>query len=64
MGVAVGLLPVTGQPMPLVSRGGTSLAFTGLALGIIISVTREINFKNTNFNNGNNAEVEITEVDS
>lgn len=64
MGVAVGLLPVTGQPMPLVSRGGTSLAFTGLAIGIIISVTREINFKNTNFNNGNNSEVEITEADS
>lgn len=59
MGVAVGLLPVTGQPMPLVSRGGTSLAFTGLSLGIIISVTREINFKN-----GNNSEVEITEADS
>lgn len=64
MGVAVGLLPVTGQPMPLVSRGGTSLAFTGLAIGIIISVTREINFKNTNFNDGNNSEVEITEADS
>ena len=59
MGVAVGLLPVTGQPMPFVSRGGTSLAFTGLSLGIIISVTREINFKN-----GNNSEVEITEADS
>lgn len=59
MGVAVGLLPVTGQPMPLVSRGGTSLAFTGLAIGIIISVTREINN-----NNENNSEVEITEADS
>lgn len=59
MGVAVGLLPVTGQPMPFVSRGGTSLAFTGLSLGIIISVTREINK-----DNGNNSEVEITEADS
>lgn len=59
MGVAVGLLPVTGQPMPLVSRGGTSLAFTGLSLGIIISVTKEINY-----NNENNSEVEITETDS
>ena len=64
MGVAVGLLPVTGQPMPLVSRGGTSLAFTGLALGIIISVTREINLKDTNLNDENNSEVEITEADS
>ena len=39
MGVAVGLLPVTGQPMPFVSRGGTSLLFTGISIGIIISVT-------------------------
>lgn len=45
MGVAVGLLPVTGQPLPFVSRGGTSMLFTGLALGIIISVTKEI-YKN------------------
>jgi cell division protein FtsW len=64
MGVAVGLLPVTGQPMPFVSRGGTSLAFTGLALGIIISVTREINFKETYLDDGNNSEVELTEADS
>lgn len=64
MGVAVGLLPVTGQPMPFVSRGGTSLAFTGLAIGIIISVTREINFKDTSFNDGNNSEIELTEADS
>ena len=39
MGVAVGLLPVTGQPMPFVSRGGTSLLFTGISIGIIISIT-------------------------
>jgi cell division protein FtsW len=40
MGVAVGLFPVTGQPLPLLSMGGTSLIFTGLAIGIIISVSR------------------------
>ncbi len=40
MGVAVGLGPITGLPMPLVSMGGTSLLFTGLALGIILSVSR------------------------
>ena len=40
MGVAVGLLPITGQPLPLLSMGGTSLLFTGLAIGIIISVSR------------------------
>jgi cell division protein FtsW len=40
MGVAVGLGPVTGQPLPLLSMGGTSLLFTGISLGIIISVSR------------------------
>lgn len=42
MGVAVGLLPVTGQPLPLVSMGGTSIWFTSLSLGIILSVSKEI----------------------
>lgn len=38
MGVAVALLPVTGQPLPLISSGGTSLWMTFLAVGIILSV--------------------------
>lgn len=40
MGVAVGLGPVTGLPLPFLSMGGTSLLFTGIALGIILSVSR------------------------
>lgn len=40
MGVTVGLLPVTGQPLPLISNGGTSLIFTAINLGIILSVSR------------------------
>lgn len=40
MAVAVGLVPVTGQPLPMVSMGGTSLLFTGVAIGIILSVSR------------------------
>lgn len=40
MGVVVGLGPITGQPLPLVSMGGTSMVFTGLALGIVLSVSR------------------------
>ena len=40
IGVVVGLGPVTGQTLPLISMGGTSLLFTGLALGIILSVSR------------------------
>jgi len=42
MGVAVDLLPVTGQPLPLVSMGGTSIWFTSLSIGIILSVSKEV----------------------
>ncbi len=42
MGVAVNLLPVTGQTLPLISMGGTSIWFTSLAIGIILSVSKEI----------------------
>lgn len=42
MGVAVDLLPVTGQPLPLVSMGGTSIWFTCVTLGIILSVSRQV----------------------
>jgi cell division protein FtsW len=45
MGVAVGLLPVTGQPLPLVSMGGTSIWFTSISLGILLSVSKEIAIK-------------------
>ena len=38
MGVCVGLLPVTGQTLPLVSMGGTSLLFTSAAFGVILSI--------------------------
>ncbi len=40
--VAVGFVPVTGQPLPLVSMGGTSLWFTSIAIGIILSVSRSL----------------------
>lgn len=39
MGVCVGLFPVTGQPLPLVSMGGTSLLFTSASFGMILSVS-------------------------
>lgn len=42
MAVAVGLFPVTGVPLPLVSMGGTSILFTSVAFGIILSVSRDI----------------------
>ena len=40
MAVAVGIFPVTGLPLPFISMGGTSFIFTGMSLGIIISVYR------------------------
>jgi cell division protein FtsW len=42
MAVAVNIFPVTGQPLPLISMGGTSLWFSSLAIGIILSVSRKI----------------------
>ena len=61
MGVAVGLLPVTGQPLPFVSMGGTSLMFTGMSLGIIISVSKGLEKDN---NDERDAEIEVAETDS
>jgi cell division protein FtsW len=42
MAVAVNLFPVTGQPLPMLSMGGTSIWFTSIAIGIILSVSRDI----------------------
>ncbi len=42
MMVAVNILPVTGQTLPLISMGGTSIWFTSISIGIILSVSREI----------------------
>lgn len=41
MAVAVNLFPVTGQPLPFLSMGGTSLLFSSIAVGIILSISRE-----------------------
>lgn len=43
MMVSVGIGPVTGQPLPLISRGGTSALVTSLYFGIIMCVAREQN---------------------
>jgi len=42
MAVAVNLFPVTGVPLPLVSMGGTSILFTSIAFGIILSVSKDV----------------------
>jgi len=54
MAVAVNLFPVTGQTLPLVSMGGTSIWFTCISLGIILSVSRT-----TEIETKNGTEVEI-----
>jgi cell division protein FtsW len=48
MGVAVNLLPVTGQPLPLLSSGGSSFLFTSMALGMIQSVKAGADVKTSN----------------
>lgn len=46
MAVVVNLLPVTGQSLPLVSMGGTSVLFTSLSIGILLSVSRDVEESN------------------
>ena len=48
MGVAVGLLPVTGQTLPLISKGGTSILITSFYIGVILSVSRYAEKKEQN----------------
>lgn len=45
MGVSTGLLPITGQQLPFVSKGGSSMLMTGFAVGMILSVTRSLDEK-------------------
>ena len=57
MGVSVNLLPVTGLTLPFVSMGGSSIWFNGFALGIILSVSRDIE-------EGKNVKVRNVDIDS
>lgn len=41
--VAVGIIPVTGQPLPLISKGGTSTLVNCVYIGIILSISRHVN---------------------
>ena len=63
MGVSIGLLPVTGQPLPMVSMGGTSLMATGIILGMILSVTRQMEDEAMNKEQEIQALTEATEVE-
>ena len=54
MMVAVGLAPVTGQPLPLISKGGTSTIINGAYIGIILSISRSAKRKVKTAELGNN----------
>ncbi|MCK4663691.1 MAG: FtsW/RodA/SpoVE family cell cycle protein [Bacteroidales bacterium] len=49
IGVAVNIFPVTGQTLPMVSMGGTSVLFTSVAFGIILSVSRSTQKNDFNY---------------
>jgi len=42
MAVTAGLGPVTGQPLPLISKGGTSIVITSVYFGIILGITKQL----------------------
>ncbi|MDR3227067.1 MAG: FtsW/RodA/SpoVE family cell cycle protein [Prevotellaceae bacterium] len=56
MGVSVGVFPVTGQTLPFISLGGTSILCTGIAMGIILSVSRAANIQETSQQENNENE--------
>ena len=60
--VTVGAMPVTGLPLPMISMGGTSLLFTGVALGMILSVSRGDRSEETELKNVPKEETEIEDA--
>lgn len=61
MCVAVGLAPVTGQPLPLISKGGTSTMINCIYVGVILSVSRSAKKKGEPGQGDTKTEVSITE---
>ncbi|MFI3314448.1 MAG: FtsW/RodA/SpoVE family cell cycle protein [Rikenellaceae bacterium] len=45
VGISVAIFPVSGQPLPLISKGGSSMIFTCIMLGIIQGISRQINIQ-------------------
>ena len=60
MAVAVGLAPVTGQPLPLVSKGGTSSIINCIYVGVILSISRSAKQKKTDDENASEAKLAMT----
>ena len=40
MAIVTGVFPVSGQPLPLISKGGSSIIATSIAFGVMLSVSR------------------------
>ena len=60
--VAVGLVPVTGQPLPLISKGGTSTIINCAYIGIILSVSRSAKRRVNNSTSDSKGEEKAVEV--
>jgi cell division protein FtsW len=63
MGVSVGIFPVTGQPLPWVSMGGTSTLFTAVIFGCILRVSYQNNLESGKNYKPSVSDDEITEED-
>lgn len=62
MAVAVGLAPVTGQPLPLVSKGGTSSIINCIYVGVILSISRSAKKKETDDGNTNDMKLATSNI--
>ncbi len=70
MAINVGVMPVSGQPLPLISKGGTSMLVTSLAFGIMLCVSRSVfngydrkNKKSDNNDNDDQASIAAAMLD-
>lgn len=67
MVVSSGSGPVTGQPLPLISRGGTSILITCIYFGIILGITRQIKSENVSISETSESpedDIPVVELDS
>ena len=54
--VAVNIIPVTGQPLPLISAGGTSMLATYILLGFVLNISTRLSIKEKNIGTKQNLE--------
>ena len=61
--VSTGLGPVTGQPLPLISRGGTSIVITSIYFGVILGLTRQIKESQQKETEETAADIPVVEIE-